>query len=231
MNSIYYDDFLLIVEEGLLNKYPGMDRAHLKEIFDACWERIAAAPDARSIIAELRIIQSPEDDVNNQAAILGLIERFWSKSPCIEQLLVTLNSAALGTIGNPKYRTREFVADYGGKVLTSREEVFARLDELERLCRHTIDYMAACSLSDKALQLAYIHGAIIRIHPFEDGNGRTARLFTQYALLSWGLPPTPLPKVRNDHRWGSAISEAVSGNATALQAELLDRIRARVERP
>ena len=36
---------------------------------------------------------------------------------------------------------------------------------------------------------ALLHYRYIRIHPFEDGNGRIARLLVNYVLLSYGYPP------------------------------------------
>ena len=39
-------------------------------------------------------------------------------------------------------------------------------------------------------------GAFLRIHPFDDGNGRTARLLTNYVLLRSGLPPMVIKSCR-----------------------------------
>lgn len=36
---------------------------------------------------------------------------------------------------------------------------------------------------------AYAHGEWVRIHPFANGNGRTARLWGNWSLLRYGLPP------------------------------------------
>jgi len=62
---------------------------------------------------------------------------------------------------------------------------------------------------------AYAHGEWIRIHPFANGNGRTARLWGNWSLLRYGLPPilqvNPRPgrranadaakrSMRSDHR-------------------------------
>jgi Fic family protein len=50
-------------------------------------------------------------------------------------------------------------------------------------------------LAEKRIQLhpvvyaATLHRDFIYIHPFEDGNGRTARLIMNHALLSTGYPP------------------------------------------
>jgi Fic family protein len=40
---------------------------------------------------------------------------------------------------------------------------------------------------------AYLHCDFVRIHPFIDGNGRTARLITNLELMKQGYPPVILP--------------------------------------
>lgn len=39
---------------------------------------------------------------------------------------------------------------------------------------------------------AFIHAEFVKIHPFQDGNGRTARLLMNYHLLANDLPPTSI---------------------------------------
>ena len=216
--------FHAIVEEGVLNKYPELGRPQIARAFNSAWGRISGLDTELSVTAQLRKIRKPEDDVNNQVTILQLIHRFWSQGECLEAPLATLNSGLFGSMGRARYRSSNLVADYGGEIPTPKGGVMDRLDELERLCRHTVNLLGSSCIEGKALQLAYIHGAVIRVHPFEDGNGRTARLFIQYALLTWGLVPTQLPKVRNDPSWARAMDQAVDGDARALQRELLARI-------
>ncbi|MFC6742121.1 Fic family protein [Methylobacterium tardum] len=44
------------------------------------------------------------------------------------------------------------------------------------------------------------HYALVTIHPFSDGNGRTARLLMNLLLLKDGLPPVPIrPEVRAEY--------------------------------
>ncbi|TCS95850.1 Fic family protein [Hazenella coriacea] len=43
------------------------------------------------------------------------------------------------------------------------------------------------------LQVAYLHCDFVRIHPFIDGNGRTARLITNLELMKYDYPPVILP--------------------------------------
>jgi Fic family protein len=43
---------------------------------------------------------------------------------------------------------------------------------------------------------ASLHGEWVRIHPFANGNGRTARLWANWAALRYGLPPFVTVKPR-----------------------------------
>ncbi len=61
-------------------------------------------------------------------------------------------------------------------------------------------------------------------YSFEDGNGRTARLFAFYALQCWGLPLFQIPKVHNDLGWKSAMDAAVVGDVLKLKNEFCWRM-------
>jgi len=60
---------------------------------------------------------------------------------------------------------------------------------------------------------AYFHHKFVYIHPFIDGNGRTARLLTNTILMRSGYPFTVLLKVDRPKYLG-ALSEADNGNLT-----------------
>jgi fido (protein-threonine AMPylation protein) len=44
--------------------------------------------------------------------------------------------------------------------------------------------------------IASLHGEWVRIHPFANGNGRTARIWANWAALRYGLPPFVILKPR-----------------------------------
>ena len=54
---------------------------------------------------------------------------------------------------------------------------------------------------------AMVHGIFVKIHPFIDGNGRTARLLMNFELMKDGFPPTI---IRNENRvqYYSALDHA-----------------------
>ena len=68
-----------------------------------------------------------------------------------------------------------------------------------RSCKHPIEYAAL------------LHVRLVTIHPFVDGNGRTARLLMNLALLQAGYPVTIIPPLLRSE-YLSAVSLGNSGN-------------------
>lgn len=90
---------------------------------------------------------------------------------------------------------------------------------------------------DDALALAAdLHGEWVRIHPFVNGNGRTARLWCNWALVRYGIrplmAPTPRPgwgpslmDPRRDRYEYAAMQSMSVGNHSLMRAELKRRYR------
>jgi len=211
-----------LITAAVLNKYGKTSCAEVEPIVARIIDAVRGDTESQ-LISRLRPVRDLVDDVSNQTIVLTLIERNWSNPPKLEHPLTMLNNSSFGRI-IPSFRTRDYVEDFGREVPTPRSEIPARLDELERLSQQSVCGMNVGSLADKALILAHIIGSLIRVHPFEDGNGRTARLFTFYALQCWRLPLFPIPKVRNDAGWKDAMDSAVAGNASKLKNELVWRM-------
>lgn len=58
---------------------------------------------------------------------------------------------------------------------------------------------------------AYIHHEFVRIHPFLDGNGRVARLLTNFYLMKQGYPPIVIQKEDRKNYYKS-LNKADHGN-------------------
>ena len=58
-------------------------------------------------------------------------------------------------------------------------------EDIESLLEELIDYVAK-SEDHPLLKAAIVHYQLVTIHPFEDGNGRTARLISEYILDYYG---------------------------------------------
>jgi len=59
---------------------------------------------------------------------------------------------------------------------------------------------------------AWIHAEWVRIHPFANGNGRTARIWTGFIAMRYGVPPFVRLRPRPDGGYGEACSKAMQGN-------------------
>jgi len=74
-------------------------------------------------------------------------------------------------------------------------------------------------LSDPVERAAKVHHGVASIHPFVDGNGRTARLAMNFILLAAGYPPVSIPtELRQDYY--TALEAADSGNFPTWQSFL-----------
>jgi hypothetical protein len=72
---------------------------------------------------------------------------------------------------------------------------------------------------------AWTHAESIRIHPFANGNGRTARLWANWIALRYGLPPFIRLRPRPDSGYGDAGAKAMQGDwqpTAALFFQLLN---------
>ncbi|WP_298509388.1 Fic family protein [uncultured Kordia sp.] len=65
------------------------------------------------------------------------------------------------------------------------------------------------------LLAAEFHYKFIRIHPFDDGNGRTARIIMNFVLMKYGFPPTII-KTQDKENYFAALRLADSGNIEAF---------------
>jgi Fic/DOC family len=59
---------------------------------------------------------------------------------------------------------------------------------------------------------AWTHAEWIRIHPFANGNGRTARLWANFLAMRYGLPPFVWLRPRPDEGYASAGMKAMLGD-------------------
>lgn len=66
---------------------------------------------------------------------------------------------------------------------------------------------------------AYAHGEWIRIHPFANGNGRTARIWANWIAVRYGLPPFVRIKPRpDDVLFAGAAEMSMRGDHRATEA-------------
>ncbi len=80
-----------------------------------------------------------------------------------------------------------------------------------------------------ALQAAEIHYNFVAIHPFSDGNGRTARLLMNYHLLRQGYPHTII-EVGERAEYLSALEEANAGRCERFATFVLRSVERSIRR-
>jgi len=128
-------------------------------------------------------------EVRNDAEAFDLIiELVDSKKKISQEILQQIHEfVTKGILKNPgNYRT-ENVTITGAKIRPpSYIKIIKLIDEyiqnIEKLKLQTIK------------KAAFIHHEFVRIHPFIDGNGRVARLLTNFYLMKKGYPPIIIQK-------------------------------------
>ncbi len=69
-----------------------------------------------------------------------------------------------------------------------------------------------------------VHCEIVRIHPFVNGNGRTARLCINYFLVRYGLRPIPIERPKDEYI--RAIDAWLDKSDISPMADLLESLAA-----
>ena len=107
---------------------------------------------------------------------------------------------------------------YGVNAAQVAEELAGFERKLHALLRE-LDAMLPTGQEPDADQLAavvdlcaWVHAEWVRIHPFANGNGRTARLWANFIAIRYGLPPFIRLRPRPNHSYGEAGAKAMHGD-------------------
>jgi Fic family protein len=88
--------------------------------------------------------------------------------------------------------------------------------QINSLMTEWADWVASTERSIHPVALAALaHHRLVAIHPFVDGNGRTARLVMNLLLMRRGYPPTVILRT-NRRQYYSVLAQADSGKTEAL---------------
>ncbi|MEM6767713.1 MAG: Fic family protein [Bacteroidota bacterium] len=82
-------------------------------------------------------------------------------------------------------------------------------EKMQELLQWYADQLAQNEVNPIFLSSLF-HANFLRIHPFDDGNGRMARLLTNYILLQFGYPPVII-KTEDKARYFSVLRQADYG--------------------
>lgn len=102
------------------------------------------------------------------------------------------------------------------------EEVAEELKRFEEKLQRTVAALDSLIAPSKDLNAdevaavidlcAWAHAEWVRIHPFANGNGRTARLWANSLAMRYGLIPFVRLRPRPDGGYGDACAQAMSGH-------------------
>lgn len=147
-------------------------------------------------------------DVINQKEAISWIEGFIkNKSKIKEADIIELHRLTLKGISNNwagKYKTSQNRIVESKLKTTAPYKVHSEMDNLV----HEIDINKKFNPIELA---AYVHHELVRIHPFVDGNGRTARLLMNLILMHEGYPPVLIAK-KERKKYFNALERAHFGN-------------------
>ena len=84
-------------------------------------------------------------------------------------------------------------------------------------------FSSLAAIAEPVERAAKLHYGIARIHPFADGNGRTARLAMNFVLLAAGYPPISIPTELR-HAYYTALEAADAGDCQAWMDFLTEQL-------
>jgi Fic family protein len=128
--------------------------------------------------------------VNHRNAILLLEELVQTNEPLTEWTIKALHQLILKGIDDDnagRYRTVNVRISGAERLPPDQVRVPELMENLLTWCQ------ASASSLHPVERAARIHSDFVKIHPFVDGNGRTARLLMNLELIKAGLPPAVLP--------------------------------------
>lgn len=186
------------------------------------------SPRLRANLAE--VFGRARDEALLREPLTLKVAREWQR-----RMLEGLNLPEPGLSG--KFRGEAGLEDYevgiGGLLGVPAPEVAAELATFERKLHQglsALDHIIAPGSDPTAdafeailLLCAWAHAEWIRIHPFANGNGRTARLWVNSIAMRYGLPPFLRLRPRPNDEYARAAAAAMQGSWRA-SVELFRRM-------
>jgi cell filamentation protein len=156
--------------------------------------------------------------------------------PVTPDYILALHKKAFGPIFDWAGKFRKVDVRYGGKDAPHFYEVPALIkqfcDDLEERCKHLPDKSDTDRFFKEIVSfLAWLQHRFVVIHPFDDYNGRTARLVTNALLLRLDLPPLEIAVAGEKERkvYIAAMRSADERDYSALEALLYAALQESLE--
>lgn len=159
------------------------------------------------------------DAQNHAQAVDYLFEVVSDQRPVTEGLIKEINALLLQGVSHTPAQTA-----FGSKVKMHKyvnpEHVAVQMQELTEYIRH--------STVHPILLAAVAHYNMVRIHPFDDGNGRGARILMNIILMKNGYPPAVVKK-EEKHFYLQYLNDADHGDILPftrfIAGQLADTLR------
>jgi fido (protein-threonine AMPylation protein) len=202
-----------VVWAALAGKYPQLDEA-----------TVVAAVENTDLA--LQSSDSAVRDAGRQAAVLRQVETQWRFEAIDRSVLDELHRQSTGQVGGEgHWRSEEIVLARGWRPPIKPVSIPAALEGYYRLLDAAEVALGAGSSNLIVEFTSAAFARLLYIHPFPDGNGRTARLLANLCLRRAGLPYAAIPKVGNSKKWLDTLAQAMRGDETVLRTELAILIR------
>jgi Fic/DOC family len=120
--------------------------------------------------------------------------------------------------GLPTTRASDVASEVDSLMSELQDRVLA-LDELDR--QNDPDELTAALVEAVLETAAWLHGEWIRIHPFANGNGRTARMWVLWLCSRYGLPQLLPLRPRPDMIYSPASLLSMKGEHALFYQYLL----------
>ncbi|MCK5758600.1 MAG: Fic family protein [Clostridiales bacterium] len=129
--------------------------------------------------------------INHREAILFIEDLVLEKEVLTEWNLKNIHSLILKEIDNKnagKYRKENVL-------ISGAQHIPPKHFELDYLMQKLIrEYKQNLQNFHPVVRATLLHGEFVKIHPFTDGNGRTARLLLNFELMKYGYTPIIIKK-------------------------------------
>lgn len=167
----------------------------LKEYFELFINRLTHSN--MSIEKDLGIVDSSENAIrlnDNMKAFKFLLEKLFNKEKMTEEIIKV--------VANMVNSSNFYISnDYRkmGNMITDTDIPISSPNNIKSDLDYVLDcYEKEWNKLDPYRKEALFHLYFIRIHPFEDGNGRTSRLLLNFNLLRQGVAPVIITEDLND---------------------------------
>lgn len=133
------------------------------------------------------------ETINHRDAILFLEQLIIGKEDLSEWNIKNIHSLILKDIDNQnagKYRNENVIISGASHIPPSHIIIYELMQKL------VVEYNREWNAFHPVIKACLLHGEFVKIHPFIDGNGRTARLLLNFELMKYGYTPIIIKKTR-----------------------------------